>query len=63
MGKQRRTKGTARGNTKTANSVDWELRARELVQAGICSPLILDHRSVAGDRRTTPPNWSKNVRK
>ena len=28
-----------------SNSADWENRARELVEQGICSEIILDHRN------------------
>lgn len=52
MGKQRQKKNTGTERTQSANSIDWELQARELVRAGLCSPLILDHRGRPDDRRT-----------
>ena len=59
MGKQRRTKGTAATPPRPVNSTNWEKRARELVDAGICSALILDHGTENNDRRPTPPNKEK----
>ena len=62
MGKQRRTKGIAATPPRPANSTNWEKRARELVDAGICSPMILDHGIENNDRRPIEQNATTKPR-
>lgn len=43
MGKQRNKNKTRTERPQSPNSIDWERRTRELVRAGIVSPLCLDN--------------------
>lgn len=49
MGKQRPKKNKGRPRPLSPNRINWEARAHELVQLGICSDSILDYRTTRTD--------------